>query len=49
MDSYYLDPIGFIAGKSGKESCAVKNILELLNDGATIPFIARYQIGRAHV
>ncbi len=43
MDSYYLDPIGFIAGKSGKESCAVKNILELLNDGATIPFIARYR------
>ncbi len=43
MDSYYLDPIGFIAGKSGKESCAVRNILELLNDGATIPFIARYR------
>ncbi len=43
MQSYYMDPIAFIAKKSGVECQVVKNILELLDGGATIPFIARYR------
>lgn len=43
MEPYYADPIGFIVSKSGAENRAVKNVVELLDDGATIPFIARYR------
>ncbi len=43
MQSHYTNPITFIAEKNGIESQIVKNILELLDDGATIPFIARYR------
>lgn len=43
MQSYYMDPIVFIAKKNGAGNQAIKNILELLEGGATIPFIARYR------
>lgn len=40
---YYIDPVNFIIEKSGGNSRAVQNLLELLDEGATIPFIARYR------
>ncbi len=43
MQSYYMDPIAFIAEKNGVGNQVIKNILELLEGGATIPFIARYR------
>ncbi len=43
MHSYYIDPVAFIVAKNGAENQVVKNVLELLDDGATIPFIARYR------
>lgn len=40
---YCLDPVVFIAGQSGSDPRYVKNLLQLLEEGATIPFIARYR------
>lgn len=40
---YYIDPVAFVAGKSRADAHCVKNLIELLNEGATIPFIARYR------
>lgn len=43
MIKYYIDPVVFVVEKSGADSRAVRNLLELLDEGATIPFIARYR------
>ena len=40
---YYIDPVDFIVGKTGGENRAVRNLLDLFAEGATIPFIARYR------
>lgn len=40
---YYIDPIVFVTGKSGFRSGYIKNLLGLLDEGATIPFISRYR------
>lgn len=40
---YCLDPVEFVAGQSGSDPRYVKNLLQLLEEGATIPFIARYR------
>ena len=40
---YYIDPVVFIEGKTGGENRAVRNLLDLFAEGATIPFIARYR------
>ena len=40
---YYLDPVCFIQEKISGDNKAIRNLLELLDDGATIPFIARYR------
>ena len=40
---YYMDPIAFVAQKCGFEYKYIKNLLELLGEGATIPFISRYR------
>lgn len=40
---FYIDPIAFVAQKSGFESRYVRNLLGLLDEGATIPFISRYR------
>ena len=39
----YIDPVVFILGKTNAESRGVRNLLKLLDEGATIPFIARYR------
>jgi uncharacterized protein len=38
-----MNPTAYVAGKSGLESRHVKQLLALLDEGATIPFIARYR------
>ena len=38
---YYIDPVTFVTQKSGFESKYIKNLLGLLDEGATIPFISR--------
>lgn len=40
---YYIDPVDFIVGKTGGDARSVRNLLGLLEEGATIPFIARYR------
>lgn len=40
---YCIDPVLFVAEKTGTERKYVHNLLALLDDGATIPFIARYR------
>ena len=40
---YYIDPVTFVTQKSGFESRYIKNLLGLLDEGATIPFISRYR------
>lgn len=40
---YIMDPVCFILEKSGGDSKVIRNLLELLDEGATIPFIARYR------
>lgn len=40
---YYIEPVSFVASATGHESRFVKNLLGLLDEGATIPFIARYR------
>ena len=40
---YYIDPVVFVTEKSGFGSRYVKNLLTLLEEGATIPFISRYR------
>lgn len=39
----YIDPVVFICGKTSAESRFVRNLLNLFDEGATIPFIARYR------
>ncbi|MDR1756395.1 MAG: RNA-binding transcriptional accessory protein [Culturomica sp.] len=39
----FIDPVSFLAGRSGKEGRYLRNLLNLLDEGATIPFIARYR------
>ena len=43
MEISYINPVKFIVSSSGYEEYAIKNVLELLDGGATIPFIARYR------
>lgn len=40
---YYIDSVTFVTQKSGFESRYIKNLLGLLDEGATIPFISRYR------
>ena len=40
---YYIDPVTFVTQKSGFENRYIKNLLGLLDEGATIPFIFRYR------
>lgn len=40
---YYIDPVAFIAGKTHANAHYIENLIELFNEGATIPFIARYR------
>ena len=40
---YYIHPVTFVTQKSGFESRYIKNLLGLLDEGATIPFISRYR------
>lgn len=40
---YYIEPITYVVVRSGGEHHYVKNLLSLLDDGATIPFISRYR------
>lgn len=39
----YMDPVEFIAGKTGVESKYIRHLIALTDEGATIPFIARYR------
>ena len=41
--TYCINPVLFIQEKCGEDSLAIQNLLELLEEGATIPFIARYR------
>ena len=43
MMDYCINPVDYVARKSGLEGRYVKNLLALLDGGATIPFIARYR------
>ncbi|MDR2414544.1 MAG: RNA-binding transcriptional accessory protein [Odoribacteraceae bacterium] len=40
---YYINPVNYVVEKSGFSGHHVKNLLVLLDGGATIPFIARYR------
>ncbi|MDE5612613.1 MAG: RNA-binding transcriptional accessory protein, partial [Odoribacter sp.] len=40
---YTINPVEFIGKKYGENVSFVRNLLALLDDGATIPFIARYR------
>lgn len=40
---YFIDPVGFVVKKTGGEERFVHNLFALLDEGATIPFIARYR------
>lgn len=40
---YFIDPGTFVIQKTGGEERYVRNLLALLDEGATIPFIARYR------
>ncbi len=40
---YYIEPVEFIRKKCGGDSQFIRNLLTLLDEGATIPFIARYR------
>ncbi|MGL5683217.1 MAG: Tex family protein [Marinifilaceae bacterium] len=39
----YLDAISYMAGISGARSNYISNLIKLFDEGATIPFIARYR------
>lgn len=39
----YIDPVAFIVAKTHAATQYIGNLIELLNEGATIPFIARYR------
>lgn len=43
MTEYYKEPAGFIAGRLNENIRSIRNLLQLLEDGATVPFIARYR------
>lgn len=43
MTENYIDPVAYLVEKTGIEGRYVQNLIALLNDGATIPFIARYR------
>ncbi len=40
---YYIEPVEFIRKKCGGDNQFIRNLLTLLDEGATIPFIARYR------
>lgn len=40
---YYIDPVVFIVERTKADGHAVRNLLKLFDEGATIPFIARYR------
>lgn len=40
---YYIEPIVFITERAGVAEKYVRNLITLLDEGATIPFIARYR------
>lgn len=40
---FFIDPVEFLAGKSGIEHRYIRNLIALTEEGATIPFIARYR------
>ncbi len=40
---YYIDPVQYITEKTGDNGRFVEKLIALLEDGATIPFIARYR------
>ena len=43
MMENYIDPVLFVAAKSGIRPEYVRHLLSLLEEGATVPFIARYR------
>lgn len=43
MAENYIDPVAYLAGMTGLEGRYIKNLITLLEGGATIPFIARYR------
>lgn len=43
MAEFYIDPVIFIAEETSVEAKYIRNLLALLDEGATIPFIARYR------
>ncbi len=40
---FFMDPVQFLAGKTGIEPEYIRNLIALTEEGATIPFIARYR------
>ncbi len=40
---YYIEPVEFIRKKCGGDNQFIRNLLTLFDEGATIPFIARYR------
>lgn len=40
---FFMDPVAFLAGKTGIEQKYIRNLIRLTEEGATIPFIARYR------
>lgn len=40
---YFIEPVNYITSLSGGDNLYIANVIELLNKGASIPFIARYR------
>ncbi len=40
---FFIDPVVFLAGKTGIEQKYIRHLIHLTEEGATIPFIARYR------
>lgn len=40
---YFIEPVEFLVEKAGEKTGYIRNLLKLLDEGATIPFIARYR------
>lgn len=40
---FFMDPVAFLAGKTGIAPEYIRNLIALTEEGATIPFIARYR------
>ena len=41
--NFFIDPVVFLAGKTGIEQKYIRHLIHLTEEGATIPFIARYR------